>query len=106
MTVCVVTGWFDSLVSVRALTVWSMALAGGAILQGLGMVRRMKRCEAEWTPAKAEAVQAVLRKVCGACPCEQGIPCPLFAPRDVAAELRVRAAELAGFGEPAGVAVA
>ena len=38
----------------------------------------MKRCEREWTPERAAGVQAQVRAVCGFCPCEQGIPCPLF----------------------------
>jgi hypothetical protein len=41
----------------------------------------MKRCEAEWLPARAAGVQAVVREMCGGCPCEMGIPCPLFARR-------------------------
>lgn len=40
----------------------------------------MKRCETEWTPAHAAGMQGLVRELCGFCPCENGIPCPLFAP--------------------------
>jgi hypothetical protein len=41
----------------------------------------MKRCEKEWTPVRAAGLQALVRELCGFCPCENGIPCPLFAPK-------------------------
>lgn len=41
----------------------------------------MKRCERNWTPARAAATQELERKLCGGhLPCEMGIPCPLFRP--------------------------
>ena len=39
----------------------------------------MKRCEREWEPARAQAVQAMVRELCGRCLCEAGGRCPLFA---------------------------
>jgi hypothetical protein len=39
----------------------------------------MKRCEREWEPARAAAVQAMVREMCGRCLCETGERCPLFA---------------------------
>lgn len=50
----------------------------------------MKRCEREWTPARAEGVQAVVKELCGFCPCESGIPCPLFERRPARADEAVR----------------
>lgn len=39
----------------------------------------MKRCEREWSPDRAQAVQAMVRELCGRCLCETGDRCPLFA---------------------------
>lgn len=39
----------------------------------------MKRCEREWEPAKAAAVQAMVVELCGRCLCESGERCPLFS---------------------------
>ena len=40
--------------------------------------RDMKRCEAELVATRAAGVQALVKRMCGGCPCEQGISCPLF----------------------------
>lgn len=42
----------------------------------------MKRCEREWEPARAAAVQAMVREMCGRCLCETGDRCPLFSYRE------------------------